>query len=551
MKIPQEVLREISNCPFKAERKRLIRQASGMYKVSEATVYRAVQKYEHRSKTVRFSDGEIEAARDILSLKYKSRGLKHQRISTEMAIAEVQRRAEIAGREPPKKLNRARIDEIARTLGVDERHLRMARPCVRLTTPGPNTWGQADFTVAQCFYLKNMRVHFRNVKFHSKKEPKQKIILGTYVEMYSTAKYWFAFEALGENTLIATDFLYRAFEKKGADFPMYGLPWNLYVDQGSPFKSGHFKALLARLGIELHLHMPGNARATGMAEKSVQQTQRMESLIRTRINERDWPSLDDFNRWLYEFSIDENNKKRRGDTKTRFEKWLEIHPEDLRSCPPREIFMNLTATHETQRRVHPELCIYHGGKPYWVGVPDLCGEQVDVFINVDGRVWIHHPFVGYMGPLEEGVHANVMGQDFERPQKTFWEKEKQELQRIIDDEGISSTPGQHYSRQSDKVHPEPVSADQVKAQGAEPAPDQKLSITEAKMKISQEIGIPLGQLPESTQSLIQEVLTSQASETEGTVPGDIVREVCDRIKEIMFVEEEFPGDAPGDIDGAS
>jgi hypothetical protein len=273
-------------------------------------------------------------------------------------------------------------------------------------------------------------------------------------------------------------------------------------------------------------------------------------LIRTRINERDWPSLDYFNRWLFEFSIDENNKKRRGDTKTRFEKWLEIHPEDLRSCPPREIFMNLTAAHETQRRVHPELCIYHGGKPYWVGVPDLCGEQVDVFINVDGRVWIHHPFVGYMGPLEEGVHANVMGQDFERPQKTRWEKERQELQRIIDDEGISKTPGQYYSRQSDQVHPEPVSADQVKARGGAPAADQKLTITEAKMKISQEIGIPLGQLPESTQSLIQEVLTSQASETEGTVPGDIVREVCDRIKEIMFVEEEFPGDAPGDIDGA-
>lgn len=533
-KLSQDALREISQSrPKSKERKTLIRFASQLSGMSEASVYRAVQKYEHRKKKIRIQETDVETARKILALKQASRGLKHQRISTAMAIAEAKLRGFVADES---KISRARVDEIARLLGVDEKHQRMPGPCVRLTTPGPNTWGQADFTVAQCFYLKNLRVHFRNL-FHSKKEPKQKVILGTYVEMHSSCKFWFAYEALGENTLIATDFLYRAFERKAADFPMYGLPYNLYVDQGSPFKSGHFRTLLDRLDIDLHLHMPGNARATGMAEKSFQEVQKLEALIKTRVHEKDWPSLEDFNRWLYELSIDENNKQRRGDDKPRFEKWLEIHPEDLRGCPPREIFMNLTAAHEDKRKVHPELCIYHGGKAYWVGVSDLCGEEVDTFINVDGKIWIHHPLVGYKGPLEEGVKANILGQDFEQPQPTAWQKEIKRLREIIKQEKIGGAgPGQYYSRNTEKLHNIPPSKDALAGQD-QSAEQNNISINEAKMRISEQIGIPLGQLPESTQALIGEILESQASETDGAVPGEIIDEICERIRELIEIEE--------------
>ncbi|MGB3341296.1 MAG: hypothetical protein WBB37_07440 [bacterium] len=525
MKIPQEILRGISERPS-GERRSEVKKTALLYNVDISTVYRALQKYENRIKELRLAKDEEKIVLAIMGLKVKSRGKKHQRISTQMAIKEAVRRKLI----PDNKYSRARIDEVARILGLDERHMRMPKPCVRLTTPGPNTWAQTDFSVAQCFYLKNMRVHFRNI--YSKKEPKRKVILGSYVEMYSGCKFWYAYEALGENTRDATDFLYRAFIKKNATFPLHGLPWNIYCDQGSPFKSGYFKNLLKRLGIDLHLHLPGNARATGMVEKSFQQVQRFEAMLKIRMHPRDWPSIEDFNRWLFEFAVDENNKKigrsAKGiENKTRFAKWCEIHPDDLRQCPPKEIFMNLTAVGEKRRLVHPEGCIYYGGKAYRVNIPDLCNEKVVVFINVDGKVWIQHPFVGYHGPLEEGVKANVMGVDFDRPELTFWEKNKREAEEIIEQKNIVS-PGQYYSREKEYVYKTP------EVRRKEDTIQDSFNLLDAKIKISENIGVPLGRMPESTRKIIDEILDSHAED--GMVTNEIIKEICERIKEVMCLE---------------
>jgi hypothetical protein len=527
MKIPREILREISERPS-GERRQEVKKTAAQYVVSVATVYRELQKYENRVKGLRLNNNEEKIIKAIMGLKLKSRGKKHQHISTQMAIKEAMRREII----PDKKYNRARVDEVARVLGLDERHMRMPRPCVRLTTPGPNTWSQVDFTVAQCFYLKNMRVHFRDIL--SKKEPKKKIVLGSYVEMHSGCKFWYAYEAMGENTRDATDFLYRAFVIKIVTFPIHWLPWNIYCDLGSPFRSKYFKNLLKRLSINLYLHMPGNARATGMAEKSFQQVQRFEAMLKTRVHPKDWPSIDDFNRWLFEFSVDENNKSvGRGakgiEHKRRFEKWCEIHPDDLRVCPPKEIFMNLTAVGEQQRLVHSELCIYYGGKAYWVGISDLVNEKVDVFINVDGKLWIQHPFVGFVGPLEEGIKANVMGVDFDRPELTFWEKNKREAEEIVEAKGVVG-PGQYYSRESDKAY----RIQEIKRSGDQDIRDTKMTLLEAKMKISEVVGIPLGQMPKSTREIIDEILESNADD--GMIPNEIIEEICGRIKETICLE---------------
>lgn len=526
MNIPREILRGISERP-QGERGQEVRKTAVQYGVSTATVYRELQKYENRIKKLRLNNNEEKIVKAIMGLKVKSRGRKHQRISTQMAIKEA------IGRElvPDRRYNRARIDEVARVLGLDERHMRMPKPCVRLTTPGPNTWVQVDFTVAQCFYLKNMRVHFRNIL--TKKEPKKKIILGTYVDMYSGCKFWYAYEATGENTRDATDFLFQAFSKKNATFPMYGVPWNIYCDQGSPFKSKYFRNLLDRLGVNLHLHLPGNARATGMAEKSFQQVQKFEALLKIRVHPKDWPSIEDFNRWLFEYAVDENNKAvgrsvKGIEYKARFKKWCEIHPDDLRLCPPKEIFMNLTAVGQKQRLVHPELCIYYGNKAYWVGIADLCGEKVDVFINVDGKLWIQHPFVGFYGPLEEGVKANMMGVDFERPERTYWEINRRNAIEIVEEKGIG-TSGQYYSRESEQVYPFKKSPEEIR-----PSEDRRYSVLDAKMKISEVVGIPLGQLPLSTRDIIDEIMESQAEE--GMVPEEVIKEICERIKEVMCSE---------------
>lgn len=524
MAIPQWIIKNITES---THRRKSIKRAARDLNINVATVYRAVQKYEKREKELRIQKEEKAIANKILALKKLSRGGKHQRISTKRAISEAIKQGLI----PDKRYNRARIDEIARFMAVDEKHLRMPKPCVRLMAPGPNTWAQVDFTVAQCFYLKNMRVHFRDI--YSKKEPKKKILLGTYVDMYSGCKFWYAYEAMGESAYLATDFLYRAFIKKNATFPMYGLPWNIYCDQGSPFKAKHFRVLLDRLGIQLHLHKPKNARATGMAEKSFQQTQKMEALLRVRTHKRDWPSIEDFNRWLFEFAVDENNEEAGRSTKgvehkRRFKKWCEIHPDDLRICPPKDIFMNLTAVDKEQRRVHQDLHIYYGNKMYHVGVPDLCMEKVNVFINVDGKLWIQHPLIGYMGPLEEGMKANVMGVDFGRPELSYSERNIQKLKEIAEEFELTG-PGQYYSRKSERVYKTP----------ATDYTDKKIQITqmtilEAKMKISEVVGIPLGQMPESTREIIDEILRSNADD--GMVSNEIIEEICGRIKETICLE---------------
>lgn len=525
MKIPREILRGISEL-LSGERRNEVRKTAVQYNVSVSTIYRELQKYENRVKELRLADNEEKIVLTIMGLKIKSRGKKHQRISTRMAIKEAVQRRSI----PDGKYNRARVDEVAQVLGLDERHMRMPKPCVRLAAPGPNTWSQIDFTVAQCFYLKNMRVHFRDML--SKKEPKKKIILGSYVEMYSRCKFWYAYEALGENTRDATDFIYRAFTKKNATFPLHGLPWNIYCDRGSPFRSKFFRSLLTRLDINLHLHMPGNARATGMAEKSFQQVQKFEAMLKIRMHPRDWPSIEDFNRWLFESAVDENNEQvgrsAKGiENKTRFAKWCEIHPDDLRQCPPKEIFMNLTAVGEQRRLVQSEGCIYYGGKAYQVDIPDLCGEKVDVFINVDGKVWIQHPFVGYHGPLEEGTRANVMGVDFDRPELTFWEKNKRAAEEIIEKSGIVE-PGQYYSREKEYVYKTP------EVKGKTDAATDVFNLLDAKIKISETVGVALGKMPVSTRKIIDEILESHAEN--GMVTNEIITEICERIKEVMCLE---------------
>jgi len=524
-KIPAEILKEISEAD-KEDKRMLLQLVVQNYSVCKATVYRQLQKFENRKKELKVDEEEEKNVIEIMGLKVKSRGKKHQRISTQMAITEAQKRGSI----PVARYNRARIDEVAMVLGLDERHMRMPRPCVRLTTPGPNTWAQADFTVAQCFYLKNMRVYFRDI--FSKKEPKKKIILGTYVDMYSGCKFWYAYEAMGESAHLATDFLYRAFGKKDATFPMHGLPWHIYCDQGSPFKSNYFRNLLKQLDIDLHLHMPGNARATGMAEKSFQQVQRFEAMLKTRMHPKDWPSVEDFNRWLFEYAVDENNKEvgrsAKGiEHKRRFEKWCDIHPDDLRICPPKEVFMNFTAVKKLQRLVYPELCIYYGGKAYRVGISDLANEKVDVFVNVDGKLWIQHPFVGYHGPLEEGTKANVMGVDFDRPALTFWEKNKRRAEEIIEESGIVG-PGQYYSREKEYIYKTP----EVKGK-TDAAPDV-FSLLDAKIKISETVDVPLGKMPVSTRKIIDEILESHAED--GMVTNEIIIEICERIKEVMCLE---------------
>jgi len=185
---------------------------------------------------------------------------------------------------------------------------------------------------------------------------------------------------------------------------------------------------------------------------------------------------------------------------------------------------------EIQRRVHPDLCIYYGGKVFWVGVPDLCGEMVDAFVNIDGKLWIHHRLVGYLGPLEEGVKANVMGVDFKRPELTYWERNLKEVKEIAENQGINP-PGQYYSRESDKVFRVPeINKD---------ATPGEMTVLDAKVKISKEIGVPMSELPQSTREVIDEILESNKIETyegeiqTGLVPGEIVEEIILRIKEVV------------------
>jgi hypothetical protein len=158
----------------------------------------------------------------------------------------------------------------------------------------------------------------------------------------------------GETAQNALDFLMWCMtQRSGAQGPMpcHGVPFKLYTDQGSAFKSSLFINFCAALDIKLDRHASGAARCTGQVENAQNLWERyFESRLRfepgeditvERLNHMAEVAMHAFN----------GTKKHGRHHMPRYEAWSLIQSQHLRLAPPMDILRALPATVAEPRTV--------------------------------------------------------------------------------------------------------------------------------------------------------------------------------------------------------
>ncbi|MCX7731600.1 MAG: transposase family protein [candidate division WOR-3 bacterium] len=496
-----------------------------MWKIPRSTIHNYLKQYNIKP-TPREHDIAFAAAAVLLRSMSK---VKKRTISTPMALKELERLGYIQ----PGEISVSRLNELLRYYRITPKDMRASSPCVRLQTTGPNVLHQADFTEAPFVYLDNLTVRYHSEISKKKPSHRQKIIIGVVRDHFSRCFLAAcAYPALAENTELAIRLCYDAWSPKlGISGLPHGLPWILYTDQGPGFKSQPFITLLKNLYITIEHHSPANPRATGLAETGIRSLSQFLLLLRSRLCQGVSLSLEQLNAWMQEWIIDENSRKHpQIPDMTRTQVWQTILDEDIRRCPPWEIFIKLSATRDEPRKVTPYGTIKYNNREYHVGT-EYVGRFVYPYEGVDGKIYVDIPDKGIIGPINPGVPTVLFG-TYAPPPYTESERNLQEVRRIAQELGY--TPDDvEYERQTDECflprEGRPIIDDKGSSEKYYPGSSEKYyaSVLEAKSALADLID--LSAFPWEIQEEIQRTLEDRADKA-GCVPVSVVNEIVNIIE---------------------
>lgn len=353
-------------------------------------------------------------------------------------------------------LSTSAIARAMRGYGLHPEQLLQPPPARELKSLHPNHAWQIDASLCVLYYLetsnpREMGLQVMDERRFYKNKPKNlkrvenKRVWSYEITDHNSGAIFLRYVYDGENAANLCETFLAAIQQRGSD-PFYGVPFIVMMDMGSANTSGMFKNLARRLQIELLPHAPENARATGQVENA------------RNIIERDFESglrlspvysLQELNeraaRWQRWYNATKEHS-RHGNT--RYGQWQTIRPEQLRIAPPPELCRQLLTHTPVQRKVNPYLRVEFEGAQYDVSaVPRIMvGEKVWVTYNpynreaafiVDadeqGKEQLHAaPLVakGQDG-FSQGAHANVIGQDWQRPAHTRADQHRQEIELLV------------------------------------------------------------------------------------------------------------------------
>jgi transposase InsO family protein len=287
-------------------------------------------------------------------------------------------------------LSDSTIARALRSYSLHPEQLLRPAPHTELRSLHPNHVWQIDASLCVLYYLKARTAREAGLqimearKFYKNKPRNLQRIANDRVWSYEITDHWsgaiFVFYVLGAESAanLAESFI-RCTQQRGQD-PFYGVCFNLMMDMGCANTSGAFKNLARRLGVRLMPHAPGNARATGQVENARNIIERsFESGLRLK----PVADLDELNaaaqRWARWYNATKTHSRH---GKTRFEAWMEIRPEQLRTVDGDLARRLLTHTPE-RRKVSGTLTVAFDGAEYDVKtVPNVqVGEWLDVSWN--------------------------------------------------------------------------------------------------------------------------------------------------------------------------
>ena len=269
--------------------------------------------------------------------------------------------------------------------------LTMPTEAVMLTSEHPNHVWQVDSTTGSYYYLPGGRLRFMDDdeanknKLHNLVKVANDLLTRYSATDHTTHAFKVRYFLGGESTQNLIEFLVWAIWRQGVS-PMHGVPRIVMADQGSANKSHLMAAFCKRLGIELMLHKPGNARATGSVEKS-HDLARMHLETRYQFQDPTEVTLDKLNldaeAWAAAYC---STRKHSRHGRTRYAAWMEInrYPGALRVAATLEALQDAATSVPQEARVDNTRRISFKGRPYnLMLVPGvIAGMRVTVQINV-------------------------------------------------------------------------------------------------------------------------------------------------------------------------
>jgi len=205
---------------------------------------------------------------------------------------------------------------------------------------------------------------------------KKELLRYLVVDHCSGAFFVQYFYSTGETALNAAEFFLAAFKQKQDErYRFHGVPFNLYLDRGSAVQAGIVQSLMAKLNIKCITHMPGNPRAKGQVEGLHDYVERTFECLLKFHRPR---SLEELNAWVLDWTIKVNAADIFRKTAPRSQLWSYITSDQLRLCPPDEVYRKLLVSKPETRKVANDLKVSYEGKVYIVPNPNLKGEEVSI-----------------------------------------------------------------------------------------------------------------------------------------------------------------------------
>lgn len=350
-------------------------------------------------------------------------------------------------------LSDSAIARALRAFGLHPDQLNRPTPAVELKSLHPNHVWQIDASMCVLYYLatrkeseSGLQVMDRD-KFYKNKPANLKRIEADRVWSYEVTDHnsgaIFVNYVLGaeSGTNLAESFI-GAIQKREGD-PLHGVPFILMMDMGSANTSGLFANLARRLQVKLIAHAPGNARATGQVEKARDQIERsFESGLRLR-PVADLAELNaQAQRWARWYNATKVHSRH---GKTRYDQWLTIGQEQLRTAPSAELCFELLTNTPEARKVSDTCTVSFKGREFDVSlVPGvMVGERLQITLNpyvqdaamvvdtnADGHEVLHS--IPLVVRNEDGFRddANVIGEDWARATDTVLDTNRKEVERF-------------------------------------------------------------------------------------------------------------------------
>lgn len=268
--------------------------------------------------------------------------------------------------------------------------LEAGHPALAMQSLHPNHVWQVDMSVATLFYAPDGGIrgiqHLDDTEVYKNKPDaiarvQKDLCTRWLITDHCTDAFFVRYMAGHEDAMSFIEFFIEAIQARPNHEPMHGVPLILVMDPGAAARAKTARNLLERLGIQVIVHKPKNARAKGGVEGG---HNRWEMVFESRLALWQPASLDELNT-----KADEVRRAHCASAKhsrhrmTRYAAWLKIRDDQLRLAPAPELCRQLVTTAEKERTVTDQLLIEFDGREYDLRhVPGVAiREKVRVVVN--------------------------------------------------------------------------------------------------------------------------------------------------------------------------